>query len=68
MWLVVPTHATSYDAVRRARLTLYGSRADILGTALKDVNVSNDGPGYGQYDYGYGYGLQDGASGGTTTE
>jgi hypothetical protein len=49
-------------------LTLYGSGAAILGTALKDVNVSNDGPGYGQDDYGYGCGLPDGASGDTTTE
>ena len=54
--------------VRRARLTLYGSGAGILGTALNDVNVSDEGPGYGPYHYGYGYGLQDGASGGTTTE
>jgi capsular exopolysaccharide synthesis family protein len=54
--LVTRAHSTPYDVVRRARSTLYGSGARILGVALNDVHVSKDGRGYDQFQYGYGYG------------
>jgi len=41
------THATSYDVVRRARVTLYGSGARIMGVALNNVDVRKGGYGYG---------------------
>lgn len=52
--LVTRAHSTPYEVVRRARATLYGSGARILGVALNDVQVG--GNGKDQYYYGYGYG------------
>ncbi len=54
--LVTRAHATPYDVVRRARGTLYGSGARILGVALNDVDFGTNGRGYAQHLYGYGYG------------
>ena len=54
--LVTRAHATPYDVVRRARGTLYGSGARILGVALNDVDFAGNGRSYGQHLYGYGYG------------
>ena len=55
--LVVRSHSTPYDAVRRARTLLYGAGARILGVALNDVDFRRGGYGYGSYyRYGYGYG------------
>ncbi|HZO98776.1 MAG TPA: polysaccharide biosynthesis tyrosine autokinase [Terriglobia bacterium] len=52
--LVTRAHSTPYDVVRRARATLYGSGARILGVALNDVQMGNNGKD--PYYYGYGYG------------
>jgi succinoglycan biosynthesis transport protein ExoP len=56
--LVTRAHSTPYDVVRRARTTLYGSGARILGVALNAVNLERAGYGpkrYYQSGMGYGY-------------
>jgi len=54
--LVVRGYMTPYDIVRRARASLYGAGARILGVALNNVDLQRDGYAYGYYKYGYGYG------------
>lgn len=56
--LVTRAHSTPYDVVRRARTTLYGSGARILGVALNAVDLEHAGYGpkrYNQTGMGYGY-------------
>jgi capsular exopolysaccharide synthesis family protein len=52
--LVARAHSTPYDVVRRARASLYGAGARILGVALNNVDIHKGG--YGSDRYGYGYG------------
>ncbi len=57
--LVVHGFSTPYDVVRRARASLSGAGARILGVALNNVDLRRDGYTYNyyyRYGYGYGYG------------
>jgi polysaccharide biosynthesis transport protein len=64
--LVVRANRTPYDVVRRARASLHGAGARILGVALNNVDVKGAAYSYGYYHeygngyYGYGYGYGDG--------
>ena len=52
--LVARAHSTPYDVVRRARASLYGTGARILGVALNNVDIRKGGYGPERYEYGYG--------------